>query len=275
MLSSRLLIQTAAASRSSVLLKSGFPLKPVSSSFKPVLSSAASFSMSSADNKNVAVVLSGCGVYDGTEVHEAAAVLAALTRNGCEPLIVAPDTKQAHVVDHTKGEEMAEERNVRLESARIARGSVTPLSDLKVEDVDAIIFPGGFGAAKNLSDFGFKGAEMTVNPEVEATLKSFHSAGKPIALCCIAPILAAKVFGAGGVRLTLGKQGDEAKWPFGGALDAAKSFGAEVIERSVDEVEVDEVNNIVTSPAFMYNGKFHEIQDGVTAMVDALVARIK
>ena len=224
--------------------------------------------------KKVAVVLSGSGVYDGTEVHEAAACLAAITRNGFEPYIVAPNVDQAHIVDHTSGQEMTDhKRNVLKESARIARGDVTEMSKLSARDADAVVFPGGFGAAKNLSDFGFKGDDMNVTLETARVLRDFHSAGKPIALCCIAPILAAKVFAD--VEITLGKQGDESKWPFGGAIDAAKAFGATVVDKEVGEIHIDEGNKLVTTPAFMYNGKFHEIQDGVNNMINALVKMIK
>ena len=111
-------------------------------------------------------MLSGCGVYDGTEVHEAAATLAALTRHGLEPVPCAPNKALAHVINHSVGEESKEERNVMNESARIARGAVANLNDIKANDVKAIVFPGGFGAAKNLSNFGFKGADMTVDPDV-------------------------------------------------------------------------------------------------------------
>ncbi len=158
------------------------------------------------------------------------------------------------------------------------------------------MFPGGFGAAKNLSDFGFKGADMAVDPEVARVLKEFHAAGKPIALCCIAPILAAKVLGQSvslnrgcirslgklitlyhacqGVQMTMGRQGDESKWPYGGAIDAAKSFGANMVDKDVADVCVDSKNKIVTTPAFMYNGKFHEIHDGVGKMVQELMKLI-
>ncbi|TRY67000.1 hypothetical protein TCAL_09692 [Tigriopus californicus] len=223
------------------------------------------------EERTVAVVLSGCGVYDGTEVHEAAACLAALTRHGFNPLICAPNFNQGHVVDHQTGNEMKELRNVLQESARIARGAVSPLADLKGNaKIEALVFPGGFGAAKNLSDFGFKGADMSVHEDVKRTLLEFHGAGKPIALCCIAPILAAKVFGDQGIKLTLGKQGDESKWPFGGAVEVAKGFGANVEELDVSQVCLDEKNKIITSPAFMYNGAFHEIQDGVNKMIAVL-----
>lgn len=227
--------------------------------------------MSSAVGHKVGVVLAGCGVYDGSEVHEAAAVLAALTKNGAEPVVFAPNKPQAHVVDHTAGSEMSQERNVLIESARIARSAPSPLTELKATDLSAVIFPGGFGAAKNLSDFGFKGADMTVDPEVSRILKEFHSSGKPLALCCIAPILAANVLGKSGVTLTLGNTGSESDWPYQGSIEAAKSFGANVELKNVDEVCVDAKNKVVTSPAYMYNGKFHEIQEGVTKMVDELV----
>ena len=248
-------------------------------------------------NKNVAVVLSGCGVYDGTEVHEAAACLAALTRAGLEPVIYAPDKLQAHVIDHQSGSPMDQERNVLNESARIARGPIEPLTQLKADSADALVVPGGFGAAKNLSDFGFKGAERQVDPEVQRILQDFHGAGKPIgtfifwrkvrlleyvmlmrpliAMCCIAPIIAAKVFGDQGVNLTLGKSGDESQWPYGGSLEAAASFGASVNPKEVSEVCVDSKMKIVTSPAYMYNGKFHEIQDGVTKMITELIKLMK
>jgi len=227
--------------------------------------------MSSVAGQKVAVVLAGCGVYDGTEVHEAAAVLAALTKHGAQPVMFAPDKGQAHVVDHTAGSEMTQERNVLKESARIARGAVSPLARLKAADVSALVIPGGFGAAKNLSDFGFKGADMSVDEEMSRILSEFHSAGKPQALCCIAPILAAKVLGQSGVTITLGNCGPESDWPYQGSIEAAKSFGANVELKNVDEVCVDSKNKIVTSPAFMYNGKFHEIQNGVGKMVDELV----
>jgi len=232
---------------------------------------AMTFSTSSLVNTKIGVVLAGCGVYDGTEVHEAAAALAALTRAGVDVECFAPDKDQAHTIDHTKGAEIEQPRNVMLESARISRGAIQPLSSLTPDAVDAVVIPGGFGAAKNLSDFGFKGADMTVDSEMERVISSFHKEGKPLALCCIAPILAAKVLGEQGPTLTMGSQGEEAEWPFQGAIDAAKGFGANMEMKQVDEVCVDIENKIVTTPAFMYNGKFHQIQDGVSNMINELL----
>lgn len=145
-----------------------------------------------------------------------------------------------------------------MESARIARGNIKALTDLKAKEYDAVFFPGGFGAAKNLSDFAFKGGEMSVDKDVEKVIKEFHSLRKPIGAACIAPMLIAKVLGNKGVELTLGcKTGD--KWPYKGSIDAAASLGAKPIEKKVNEACLDRKNLIATSPAFMYEGSFYDI----------------
>ncbi|XP_042237367.1 ES1 protein homolog, mitochondrial-like [Homarus americanus] len=224
----------------------------------------------------VAVVLSGSGVYDGSEIHEASAALVSLTRSGADVICYAPDAPQMHVIDHTKGSPAeAETRNVLTESARIARGNVKPITELTSGTADAVFFPGGFGAAKNLSDFAVKGADMTVISEVERVIKDFHGAKKPLGFCCIAPILAAKVLGGSGVTVTLGKADDgSGKWPYAGSIEVAKALGATTVEKAVDEVTIDEANKVVTSPAFMYEGKFHEIHDGVSKTINALLGMI-
>ena len=139
------------------------------------------------------------------------------------------------------------------ESARIARGAVSDLATLDHANFDALFIPGGFGAAKNLCDFGFKGADMTVSPQVEKILKDFHNAQKYIAMCCISPILASKVFGKNsggpGVKLTLGSRGDA--WPYNGSIDAATSFGNELVDMDINAICVDETNRVVTAPAYM------------------------
>jgi len=217
----------------------------------------------------VALVLAGCGVYDGSEVHEASACLVHLSRAAATVSMFAPSTSQMHVIDHTKGEPMSEERNVLVESARIARGKVAPLSNLKAADFDAVIFPGGFGAAKNLSDFAVKGPELTLIPDVDRVLSEFHGASKPIGLCCIAPILAAKAFGGGGVEVTMGGEAEEGgKWPYAGATGAAKALGAtHVAKDTADAAHVDAKNKVVTAPAYMCETAVHEIFDGIGKMV--------
>ncbi|XP_035672556.1 glutamine amidotransferase-like class 1 domain-containing protein 3A, mitochondrial isoform X1 [Branchiostoma floridae] len=222
--------------------------------------------MSRPASAKVAVVLSGCGVYDGSEVHEASAVMVHLSRGGADVAIFAPDVDQMHVINHTKGEPMEEKRNVLVESARIARGKIAALSTLDVAGHDAVILPGGFGAAKNLCTFAVDGADCKVNPEVEKTIKSFHDAKKPIGLCCIAPVLAAKLIP--GCSVTVGNDQEEGgRWPYAGTAGAVGKMGATHIRRDVNEVHVDTANKIVTTPAFMCETKLHEIYDGIGHMV--------
>ncbi|KAL0985522.1 hypothetical protein UPYG_G00157970 [Umbra pygmaea] len=212
----------------------------------------------------VAVVLSGCGVYDGTEIHEASAILVHLSRGGAEVKMYAPNITQMHVIDHGKGAPVENEsRNVLTESARIARGNITDLAKLSVSNHDAIIFPGGFGAAKNLSTFAVDGTDCKVNKDVERVLKDFHKAGKPIGLCCISPVLAAKVLS--GVEVTVGnEEEDGGRWPYAATAGAIKALGAKHV---IKEAHVDEKNKVVTSPAFMCETKLHLIFDGIGTMV--------
>ncbi|XP_048095244.1 glutamine amidotransferase-like class 1 domain-containing protein 3, mitochondrial [Alosa alosa] len=215
----------------------------------------------------VAVVLSGCGVYDGTEIHEASAILVHLSRGGAEVQMYAPDVAQMHVIDHGKGQPMENEsRNVLSESARIARGNIVDVAKLSASNHDAVIFPGGFGAAKNLSTFAVDGKDCKVNGEVERVLKDFHKAGKPIGLCCISPVLAAKVLP--GVEVTVGHEEEEGgKWPYAGTAQAIKALGAKHCVKDVTEAHVDRKNKVVTSPAYMCETKLHLIFDGIGAMV--------
>ena len=145
-------------------------------------------------NKKFAVILAGCGVFDGAEIHEATMTLYAIAKNNCTYEIFAPNIEQFHVVNHLTGQEMPESRNVLVESARIARGNIKPLSEFIADDFDAIILPGGFGVAKNLSDFAFKGADSSVLPDLQNALVSVYEQKKPIGALCISPAIVAKVF---------------------------------------------------------------------------------
>ncbi|KAI2660729.1 Glutamine amidotransferase-like class 1 domain-containing protein 3A, mitochondrial [Labeo rohita] len=169
-------------------------------------------------------------------------ILVHLSRGGAEVQMFAPDVSQMHVIDHGKGQPVEKEsRNVLSESARIARGSVTDLAKLNVGDHDAVIFPGGFGAAKNLSTFASDGKDCKVNKEVERVLKGFHKAGKPIGLCCISPVLAAKVLP--GVDVTVGHEEEEGgKWPYAGTTQAITALGA---KHTVKEVTISYLINKV------------------------------
>ncbi|XP_069800783.1 glutamine amidotransferase-like class 1 domain-containing protein 3, mitochondrial [Dendropsophus ebraccatus] len=218
----------------------------------------------------VAVVLSGCGVYDGTEIHEASAILVHLSRAGADVKLFAPDIPQMHVIDHSKGEASQESRNVLVESARIARGDITALSQLKAQNHDAVIFPGGFGAAKNLSSFAVDGESCSVLGDVQRVLQDFRQEKKPIGLCCIAPVLAAKVIP--GVEVTVGQEEEQGgKWPYAGTAKAIQALGGKHRPKEVHEIHVDRTCRVVTTPAFMGHAPLHTIFDGIGAMVSTVI----
>jgi len=211
----------------------------------------------------VGVVLSGCGVFDGAEIHESVITLLALDRAGAEVLIAAPDMA-LDVVDHLSGEATGEKRNVLVESARIARGEIIPLGDLKAEDIDALVFPGGFGAAKNLCDFAEKGAEAVAQPEVARLVREVHRAGKPIAAICIAPtILAAALGEESSPRLTIGSDA--------GTAEGIEKLGAKHVSCPVKEFVVDEDNRFISTPAYMLGRNISEVAEGIEKTVAALL----
>lgn len=221
--------------------------------------------------KPVAVVLCGCGRSDGSEIHESVSVLIHLDRVGLKYQCFAPDAPQTEVVDHLSGKPVTESRNMLIEAARIARGDIKPLSQLDVNTHAAVAFPGGFGAAKNLCTFAKDGANCTVRPDVAGVIRAFYEYKKPIALVCIAPVLAAKVLGkaAGGpgCSITLGGPGD--------ASNAAAAMGATPITKAVTEAYVDEANRILTTPAYMCDTGPHGVFTGVGKMIDALAAMLR
>jgi enhancing lycopene biosynthesis protein 2 len=193
--------------------------------------------------KKVAVILSGCGVYDGSEIHEAVLTLFFLDRIGVDVSCFAPDKAQMHVINHLTGAPICDQtRNVLVESARIARGKVKPLTELHASEFDAVMVPGGFGAAKNLCNFAVQGADFTVEPDLAAVLKAFHQARKPIGILCIAPVIAAKVLGA---SVTIGSDS--------GVAEAIAKVGGVHVNCSVGDIHIDEAHNVISTPAYMYD----------------------
>jgi len=214
--------------------------------------------------KKVGVILSGCGVYDGAEIHESVITMLALDRAGAEMVICAPDVDQMHVVNHHTGEVAeGESRNVRIEAARIARGPVADVAEVDADELDALILPGGFGAAKNLCNFAVAGADCEVHPDVAALVRKVHARGKPVAAVCIAPALLAKVLGDEGPELTIG---DDA-----GTAGAMESLGAKHIECPVTEFVVDRERKLITSPAYMLATSISEAAEGIEKTVAELM----
>ena len=214
--------------------------------------------------KTIGVVLSGCGVMDGAEIHEAVLTLLAIDRAGAEAVCLAPNIRQRHVVNHLTGEESKDEvRNVLVESARIARGKIRDIASVKVGDVDALIFPGGFGAAKNLCDYAFKGSDCSVDPEVARLAKDVHAAGKPIGTVCIAPVIGAKLFGSEQPQITIGTDKNTAK-------DIEK-MGAKHVACPVNEFVVDKKRKLVSTPAYMLANSIKEAAEGIEKLVKAVI----
>ena len=212
--------------------------------------------------KKVAVILSGCGVYDGAEIHESVITLLRLDQRGAHVQCFAPNIAQMHVINHLTGEEMNESRNVLVESARIARGEVKDIREANVEDFDALIVPGGFGAAKNLSDFAAKGAECTVQPDVLALAEAFAEASKPVGLMCISPAMAAKIYGPG-VICTIGNDADTAT--------VVNKMGATHQECDVSDIVEDKARKLVSTPAYMLANSISEAASGINKMVDRVL----
>ena len=215
----------------------------------------------------VGVVLSGCGVFDGAEIHEATLTLLFLDRAGAEIICMAPNVDQMDVVNHIKGEAAGEKRNVLLESARIARGAIKDIMEVKAGDLDALIFPGGFGAAKNLCTFAVKGADCSVNPAVEKLIKEMHAAKKPIGFACIAPVIAAKVLGSFNPQLTIGN--DKA------TAEAIEKMGGKHMVSPVDNAVTDQKNKIVTTPAYMLGPTISKVALGMERLVNEVLKLVR
>lgn len=211
----------------------------------------------------VGVALSGCGLYDGSEIHEATLTLYFLDRAGVEIIHMAPDINQSEVIDHLAGKPAGERRNVLVESARIARGDIRKMEGIKAGDLDALIFPGGLGAGKNLCDFATKGKDCTVNPEVAGLIKEMHGAKKPLGFICIAPVIAARVLGEFHPSLTIGSDKGTAK--------AIEEMGGKHIVCEVDEIAVDEENKVVSTPAYMLGPTISRIALGIEKLVDKIL----
>ena len=216
----------------------------------------------------IGVILSGCGFKDGAEIHESVLTLLALDRAGVDVACFAPDIDQAKVVNHLTDEEMGETRNVLVESARIARGDIQDVKQADVDSLDALILPGGFGAAMNLCNFAEKGPEADVNEDVANLVRAVHAAGKPIGAICIAPALVAKVLGSdGSPTLTIGN--DE------GTAQALQACGAGHEDCPVDAFVVDLDARVVSTPAYMLGPGIKDVAAGIERCVDEVVKMAK
>lgn len=212
--------------------------------------------------KKVAVIFSGSGVYDGTELNEAVLALHAIEKEGASWHCFAPNIEQLHVINHLTGEEMDETRNVLVESARITRGNIEDVAKLNDADFDALLLVGGFGAAKNLTDFAVSGAECSINTHVAQACRAFAHASKPAGYLCIAPVIIPMIYDQG-VQGTIGN--DEA------TSAAFTQMGGEHIECKVDEYVLDEKNKVLSTPAYMLAENISQAASGINKLVSKLI----
>ncbi len=211
----------------------------------------------------VGVLLSGCGFLDGAEIHESVLTLLALDRAGAEIICMAPNINQHHVINHLTQEIADEKRNVLVESARIARGDIKDLKNVKASDLNALILPGGFGAAKNLSDFAFNGADAKVNPEVKRILAEMIAEKKPIGAICIAPATLTKALSDKNPEVTIGNDQTTAA--------AIEAMGGRHKNCTVELIHSDEKNKIVTTPAYMLGPGIKDVAEGIQKLVNKVL----
>jgi enhancing lycopene biosynthesis protein 2 len=217
--------------------------------------------------KKFAIILSGCGVYDGSEIHESVLTMLAITQQAGSYRCFAPNVNQYHVVNHLTGEIAEQEsRNVLVESARIARGDIENINELNVDEFDALVLPGGFGAAKNLCDFAINGTDATMNAEVLAVCQAFAKAGKPAGYICISPAMIALVYGQGSEG-TIGTDSDIAA--------QLTTMGLTHVNCPVNDVVIDEKNNVISTPAYMLANNIAEAAQGINKLVTTLISRCK
>lgn len=220
----------------------------------------------------IGVLLSGCGVYDGAEIQESIFTLLAIEEIGAEAVCISIDKNQHHVVNHLNGEEMKEERNMLIESARIARGNVKEISSVSPADIDALVIPGGFGSAKNFTNWAFEGPNGDILPEVKLLLVNMYNVGKPIVALCVSPVVLAKALEDAGVKskMTIGTDQLDSPYDINGFSDGLTSVGVQTQMNSVTEITVDEENKIISAPCYMMEATVLEVRNNIKMAITAL-----
>ncbi len=220
----------------------------------------------------IGVLLSGCGVYDGAEIHESVLTLLSIEEMGAEAVCISINKNQHHVINHTTGEEMNESRNMLIESARIARGNVKDISEIDPVDIDALVIPGGFGSAKNFTNWAFEGPDGTILPEVKLLIVNMINVGKPIAALCVSPVVMSKALEGSTVsaKMTIGTNQEGSPYDINGFSGGLEKTGAKTEMKSVREICIDQENKIVTAPCYMMDASILDIRKNVRSALEAL-----
>ena len=221
----------------------------------------------------IGVLLSGCGVYDGAEIHESVFVLLAIAEAGHEAVCIGVNKDQYHVINHLTGEEQKQSRNMLEEAARIARGEITEINDISPANIDALVIPGGFGSAKNFTNWAFKGAEGEILPEVKLLIVNMINVGKPIAALCVSPVVMAKALEDSAITpsMTIGSDQAESSYDIKGFVDGLTSIGVKTEMKLKNEISVDRDNKIVSAPCFMMNSDMVTIRNNIANAINAMI----
>lgn len=221
----------------------------------------------------IGVLLSGCGVYDGAEIQESVLAMLAIKEQGADYICISIDKNQHHVIDHTKGEEMNESRNMLIESARIARGDVKNINDISPADIDGLLIPGGFGSAKNFTSWAFDGPNSELLPEVKLLLVNMVNVGKPIAALCVSPVVLAKAFEGSDIspKMTMGTVNDKSEYDIDGFSQGIESTGAKAEMKSIHEIAYDEENKIISAPCYMMETDILGVRESSALAVKKLI----
>jgi enhancing lycopene biosynthesis protein 2 len=226
--------------------------------------------------KKIGVLLSGCGVYDGAEIQESVFALLAIEELGAEAICIGIDKKQHHVVNHLTGEEMPESRNMLVEAARIARGKITPIHQIEPNDLDALVIPGGFGSAKNFTSWAFNGPSGDILPEVKLLLVNLVNIGKPICALCVSPVVVAKALEGSTTKaeLTIGSTAGASEYDIAGFKAGLEATGANTINKSISEIQIDRANRIVSAPCYMMEASLTELRNNIHMAIEATIELI-
>jgi enhancing lycopene biosynthesis protein 2 len=222
--------------------------------------------------KKIGIILSGCGVYDGSEIQEVVLTMLEISNEGATYQCYAPDIQQHHVINHITGEEMNEKRNVLIESARIARGEIKALNDFKVAEIDGLVIPGGFGVAKNLTKWAFSGPDGEINSEVKRAIVECVRAKKPVVGLCMGPTVIAKAIEEEKLnsRLTVGTTKEKSPYDIAGVSAGMEKTGAVAEMRTIREISIDMNNKIITAPCYMMDATIAEVHNNIRQAINAL-----
>ncbi len=220
----------------------------------------------------IGVLLSGCGVYDGAEIHESVFTMLSIQELGMEYQCIGIDRLQHHVIDHSKGEELTEQRNMLVEAARIARGNIVKLNENTANEIDALVIPGGFGSAKNFTTWAFNGPKGEILPEVKNLLITLNASGKPIVALCVSPVVLAKAMENSGksILMTIGTSKAPSPYDISGFEAGLQATGSSTIEKGISEIQIDAVNKVITAPCYMMEANMVEVLGNVRQAITAL-----